>query len=112
LNCISSTSTFQTLVSHHPTPSTFTMATKAEGKEVCLETGRHLSRRERKGFAPSMPKEKERSKSHWEWFWFCCQCQGGPVAADGYNNTCQDWNCGHTRCSGCKLEQHKVRDKA
>jgi hypothetical protein len=54
-------------------PQSFIMVTEAEGSKASLETGRHLSRRERKGFAPSKPKEKY----HCEWFWFCCQC--GPA---------------------------------
>jgi hypothetical protein len=53
---------------------------------------------------------KPGKKNHW--FWFCCQCSHAPVAADGYNDTCLDWDCRHTWCSGCRLEEHKVRDRA
>jgi hypothetical protein len=61
---------------------------------------------------PSNRRPKPKKKYHWEWFWFCCACRNGPLAANGYNETCIEWNCGHTRCSDCALEQQKVRDAA
>jgi hypothetical protein len=61
---------------------------------------------------PSNRRPRPKKKHHWEWFWFCCSCNSGPVAANGYNETCSTWNCGHARCLGCKMEQHKVRDRA
>jgi len=72
---------------------------------------------------------KTKEKYHLEWFWFCvgsrskswkdkatdtikCQCGQGPAPADGFSETCVEWNCSHIRCSACKVEQQKVRDSA
>jgi hypothetical protein len=73
-----------------------------QGSNASLETSHHSGR----------TKWRPKEKYHWEWFWFCCQCSNGPVAANGYTECCLEWNCGHTRCSGCSLQQQKVRDRA
>jgi hypothetical protein len=61
---------------------------------------------------PSNRRPKPKKEHHLESFWFCCSCSSGPVAASGYNEACSTWNCGHTRCLGCRVEERKVRDWA
>jgi hypothetical protein len=60
----------------------------------------HRDGKEKKG-ETSAPKVK------YEWFWLCCECQRHHLSK--FTEACPEFDCGHTRCTGCTWEEQEVR---